>query len=244
MKSIIVIPSRMASTRFPGKPLAIIAGKPMIQRVWEQAINSNLGEVLVACSENEVFNLIKSLGGKVILTDPDLPSGTDRIHSALLQMNSEFDFDCIINLQGDMPLIQPEHINKVVQPIKDNFNIGTLATNLKKNEEDNPNVTKVKVDWNKKSVGIAEEFFRNKDKIEGNVYHHVGIYSYTKKSLDNFVNLPKSKNEITLNLEQYRAMDSGMSIGVSFVDGISAGIDTKDDLITAESIILANNEKD
>ena len=244
MKSIIVIPSRMASTRFPGKPLAIIAGKPMIQRVWEQAIISNLGEVLVACSENEVFNLIKSLGGKVILTDPDLPSGTDRIHSALLQMNSEFDFDCIINLQGDMPLIQPEHINKVVQPIKDNFNIGTLATNLKKNEEDNPNVTKVKVDWNKKSVGIAEEFFRNKDKIEDNVFHHVGIYSYTKKSLDNFVNLPKSKNEITLNLEQYRAMDSGISIGVSFVDGISAGIDTKDDLITAESIILANNEKD
>ena len=244
MKSIIVIPSRMASTRFPGKPLAIIAGKPMIQRVWEQAINSNLGEVLVACSENEVFNLIKSLGGKVILTDPDLPSGTDRIHSALLQMNSEFDFDCIINLQGDMPLIQPEHINKVVQPIKNNFNIGTLATNLKKNEEDNPNVTKVKVDWNKKSVGIAEEFFRKKDKIEDNVFHHVGIYSYTKKSLDNFVNLPKSKNEITLNLEQYRAMDSGISIGVSFVDGISAGIDTKDDLITAESIILANNEKD
>lgn len=244
MKSIIVIPSRMASTRFPGKPLAIIAGKPMIQRVWEQAIISNLGEVLVACSENEVFNLIKSLGGKVILTDPDLPSGTDRIHSALLQMNSEFDFDCIINLQGDMPLIQPEHINKVVQPIKNNFNIGTLATNLKKNEEDNPNVTKVKVDWNKKSVGIAEEFFRKKDKIEDNVFHHVGIYSYTKKSLDNFVNLPKSKNEITLNLEQYRAMDSGISIGVSFVDGISAGIDTKDDLITAESIILENNEKD
>ena len=244
MKSIIVIPSRMASTRFPGKPLAIIAGKPMIQRVWEQAIISNLGEVLVACSENEVFNLIKSLGGKVILTDPDLPSGTDRIHSALLQMNSEFDFDCIINLQGDMPLIQPEHINKVIQPIKNNFNIGTLATNLKKNEEDNPNVTKVKVDWNKKSVGIAEEFFRKKDKIEDNVFHHVGIYSYTKKSLDNFVNLPKSKNEITLNLEQYRAMDSGISIGVSFVDGISAGIDTKDDLITAESIILANNEKD
>ena len=244
MKSIIVIPSRMASTRFPGKPLAIIAGKPMIQRVWEQAIISNLGEVLVACSENEVFNLIKSLGGKVILTDPDLPSGTDRIHSALLQMNSEFDFDCIINLQGDMPLIQPEHIKKVVQPIKNNFDIGTLATNLKKNEEDNPNVTKVKVDWNKKSVGIAEEFFRKKDKIEDNVFHHVGIYSYTKKSLDNFVNLPKSKNEITLNLEQYRAMDSGISIGVSFVDGISAGIDTKDDLITAESIILENNEKD
>ena len=216
MKSIIVIPSRMASTRFPGKPLAIIAGKPMIQRVWEQAIISNLGEVLVACSENEVFNLIKSLGGKVILTDPDLPSGTDRIHSALLQMNSEFDFDCIINLQGDMPLIQPEHINKVIQPIKNNFNIGTLATNLKKNEEDNPNVTKVKVHWNKKSVGIAEEFFRNKDKIEDNVYHHVGIYSYTKKSLDNFVNLPKSKNEITLNLEQYRAMDSGITIKLFF----------------------------
>ena len=83
----------MASTRFPGKPLAILAGKPMIQRVWEQAINSNFGDVIVACSENEVFNLIKSLGGKVILTDPNLPSGTDRIHSALLQMNSEFDFD-------------------------------------------------------------------------------------------------------------------------------------------------------
>ena len=130
MKNVVIIPSRMASTRLPGKPLMAIDGIPMIQRVWQQAIESNIGEVFVACSEIEVHDLIVSNGGKAIMTDPNLPSGTDRVHSAFLKIKNNKDIDVIINLQGDMPLINPEHILKVIDPIKRNFAIGTLATNL------------------------------------------------------------------------------------------------------------------
>ena len=113
MKSIIIIPSRMASSRFPGKPLVKIDGIPMIQRVWEKAIASKVGDVYVACSETEVYDLINGLGGKAILTDPNIPSGTDRIFSALKQIDKSKEIQCIINLQGDMPLINSNHIKKV-----------------------------------------------------------------------------------------------------------------------------------
>ena len=233
----------MASTRFPGKPLENIDGIPMIQRVWEKAINSKIGEVIVACSESEVFNLIDGLGGRAILTDPSLPSGTDRIYSAFLKTKNEIDFDCIINLQGDMPLIDPEQIKSVVEPIKNNYSIGTIATNLNSDEVSNPNVTKVVVDWSDKNIGKAKEFFRLRNKIDNNTFHHVGIYSFTKKSLFDFVNLPKSKNETSLNLEQYRAIDAGIDIGVTFENNIPPSIDTKEDLITVENIIRENYEK-
>ncbi len=244
MKSIIIIPARMASTRFPGKPLIKIDGIPMIQRVWQQAIKSEVGEVFVACCEKEVQDLIKNLGGKAILTDPNLPTGTDRIYSAFETINKSSDIECIINLQGDMPLINSEHIKKVIEPIKNNYSIGTLATTLKENELYNPNVTKILVNWKDNSLGEAKEFFRIKDEQKNNVFHHVGIYSYSINSLKKFVYLPKSKNEITHNLEQYRAMDAGMSIGVNYLPEIPISIDTKEDLITAESIIRENYEKD
>ena len=244
MKSIIIIPSRMASTRFPGKPLVKINGIPMIQRVWQQAINSEIGDVYVACSEKEVYDLIINIGGKAILTDPNLPSGTDRVYSAFRQIKNSSEVKCIINLQGDMPLIQPEHIQKVIKPIEHNFSIGTLATSLQENEKSNPNVTKVLIDWQNNDLGKAVEFFRLKNKINNNVFHHVGIYSYSIDTLKKFVALQKSQNEISLNLEQYRAMDAGMSIGVIYIPEIPPSIDTKEDLITVESIIRANYEKD
>ena len=243
MKSIIIIPSRMASTRFPGKPLVKIRGIPMIQRVWQQATKSKVGDVYVACSENEVYDLIIGLGGKAILTDPNLPSGTDRIHSAFKQIENSEEIDCIINLQGDMPLINSQHINKVIEPLKNNYSIGTLATTLKVNEQMNPNVTKVIIDWKKNNIGEAREFFREKNEIDSKTFHHVGIYSYSIDSLKKFVSLPKSKNEISLNLEQYRAMDAGLSIGVTYVPEIPASVDTKEDLINIESIVRENYEK-
>ncbi len=243
MKSIIIIPSRMASTRFPGKPLVKIDGIPMIQRVWQQAVNSKVGDVYVACSENEVYDLICSIGGKPILTDPSLPSGTDRIYSAFKQINSSSKIECIINLQGDMPLIKPEQIKKVIEPLKKNYSLGTLATSLKDNEKMNKNVTKVLVNWKDTNIGEAVEFFRLKNEIDSKTFHHVGIYSYSVDSLKKFVSLPKSKNEISLKLEQYRAMDAGMSIGITYESGIPPSIDTKEDLILIESIIRENHEK-
>ena len=215
MKNVVIIPSRMASTRLPGKPLMPIDGIPMIQRVWQQAIASKIGEVFVACSEIEVHDLIVSNGGKAIMTDPNLPSGTDRVHSAFLKIKNNKDIDVIINLQGDMPLINPEHILKVIDPIKRNFAIGTLATNLNDNELNNPNVTKVEVDFKKNEVAQALSFYREVTIENKNLYHHVGIYSYTPDSINTFINLPKSKNEIDLSLEQMRAMDSNIPIGVT-----------------------------
>ena len=243
MKSIIIIPSRMASSRFPGKPLVKIDGIPMIQRVWEQAIASKVGEVYVACSENEVYDLITGIGGKAILTNPNLPSGTDRIYSAFKQIKNSSEINCIINLQGDMPLINPQQIKKVIEPLKNNYSIGTVATDLKSNDFMNPNITKVLVDWKDKNIGKAKDFYRLKDVKVDYVYHHVGIYSYSLSSLLKFVELPKSKNEISLNLEQYRAMDAGMSIGVVFEPGIPPSVDTKEDLINIENIIRAYDEK-
>ena len=123
MKNVVIIPSRMASTRLPGKPLIEIDGIPMIQRVWQQAIKSNIGEVFVACAEKNIYDLITNLGGNAILTDPDLPSGTDRIYAALKQTSTLYNYDYIINLQGDMPLIQSEQIKKVIEPLKINFQL-------------------------------------------------------------------------------------------------------------------------
>ena len=242
MKTIIMIPSRMASSRFPGKPMVKINGKPMIQRVWEQAINCNIGDVVVACSENEVFDLITNLGGKAILTNPNLPSGTDRIYSALTKMPEHKEFDFVINLQGDMPIIKPQQIKKVINPLKHKYSIGTLATNLKKDEVSNKNVTKVSVKWDKNNIGQAKEFFRYKNIIDENTFHHVGIYSYTINSIKDFVKLPTSKNEKLLKLEQYRAMDAGIGIGVTLENNIPPSIDTKEDLNLIETIIRENNE--
>ena len=242
MKTIIMIPSRMASSRFPGKPMVKINGKPMIQRVWQQAINCNIGDVVVACSENEVFDLITNLGGKAILTNPNLPSGTDRIYSALTKMPEHKEFDFVINLQGDMPIIKPQQIKKVINPLKHKYSIGTLATNLKRDEVSNKNVTKVSVKWDKNNIGQAKEFFRYKDKVDENTFHHVGIYSYTINSIKDFVKLPSSKNEKLLKLEQYRAMDAGIGIGVTLVNNIPPSIDTKEDLNLIETIIRENNE--
>ena len=243
MKNVVIIPSRMASTRLPGKPLMARDGIPMIQRVWQHAIASTIGEVFGACSEIEVHDLIVNNGGNAIMTDPNIPSGTDRVHSAFLKIKNNKNIYVIINLQGDMPLINPEHILKVIDPIKRNFAIGTLATNLNDNELNNPNVTKVEVDFKKNEVAQALSFYREVTIENKNLYHHVGIYSYTPDSINTFINLPKSKNEIDLSLEQMRAMDSNIPIGVTYVPEVPISVDTKEDLINIETNIREHNDK-
>ena len=237
MKTLIVIPSRMASKRFPGKPMALIKGKPMIQRVWEQAISSKIGDVIVACSEKEVFNLINSKGGNAILTDPEIPSGTDRVFAAIQNYSKLDKFESIINLQGDMPLIEPYDIIKVNEPLIQGFDIGTLVTNFKEKDElYDVNVTKAKIDWIKKeSIGKAIDFKKDIDVLEKNeFYHHVGIYSFRYQTLKKFTSLSLSKNEKIRGLEQMRALDSNMSIGVAYVKNVPISVDTHEDLIKIE----------
>jgi len=238
MKTLILIPARMASVRLPNKPLAIIAGKPMIQRVWEQAKLSNIGDVVVACSEKEVFDLIQSIGGNAILTNPNIPSGTDRIFQATMSIENMDQYESIINLQGDLPLINPKDINKVNIPIEQGFDIGTLVTDLTFEQQKDINVTKVKVKWIKKNIiGEAFDFYKTIVDEKKNEYHHVGIYSFRYESLKKFTSMLPSKNEINHKLEQWRALDNKMTIGTSYVKDVPISVDTKEDLIMVENII-------
>ena len=238
MKTLILIPARMASVRLPNKPLAIIAGKPMIQRVCEQAKLSNIGDVVVACSEKEVFDLIKSIGGNAILTNPNIPSGTDRIFQATMSIENMDQYESIINLQGDLPLINPKDINKVNIPIEQGFDIGTLVTDLTFEQQKDINVTKVKVKWIKKNIiGEAFDFYKTIVDEKKNEYHHVGIYSFRYESLKKFTSMLPSKNEINHKLEQWRALDNKMTIGTSYVKDVPISVDTKEDLIKVENII-------
>jgi|TARA_B110000263_G_C15300768_1_gene507867 3-deoxy-manno-octulosonate cytidylyltransferase (CMP-KDO synthetase) len=241
MKTIIIIPSRMSSTRFPDKPMALINGIPMIQRVWQQAKFSNIGPVVVACCEKEVFDLIISLGGEAIMTPPELPSGTDRVFEVIKKFPEASSFDSIINLQGDMPIINPNDIIKVNQPIIQGFDIGTLVTNISEAEEKNINVTKAKIKWIKKEFfGEALDFYKLSKNIVENIYHHVGIYSFRYATLKRFVELKPSSNEIEHKLEQWRALDAKMSIGVNFLDNVPLSVDTEEDLINVENIIKSS----
>ena len=240
MKTIIVIPVRMASRRFPNKPMALIKGKPMVQRVWEQAISSALGDVIVACSEKEVYNLIVSLNGKAELTDPNLPSGTDRIYAAIQKLSNINQYESIINLQGDMPLIQPKDIKQVNFPLQQGFDIGTLVTRLKDdNETKDKNITKAQIDWIKKeSIGRALDFNKNINYFkEKKVYHHVGIYSFRYETLKQFISLPPSNSEESRQLEQMIALDAKISIGVGYVKNAPISVDTHEDLLKVEKII-------
>ena len=243
MKTLIVIPSRMSSVRFPNKPMALISGVPMIKRVWEQAKKADIGKVIVACCEKEVFDLIESVGGKSIMTNPLLPSGTDRIFEAISKLPEADQFDSIINLQGDMPIINPLDIQKVNTPLIQGFDIGTLVTNISINEECEENITKAKIKWIKKeNLGRAIDFYKYPKKILENIYHHVGIYSFSLQSLRRFVELKPSLNEINYKLEQLRALDNKMSIGTSYVENVPLSVDTKEDLKKIENIIEMGND--
>ena len=238
MKTIIIIPARMASQRFPNKPMALIDGIPMIQRVWEKAKLANIGEVVVACCEKIVFDKINSIGGTAIMTNPNLPSGTDRVYEIINNHPYANQFECIINLQGDMPLVNPNDIQKVSIPLMQGFDIGTLVTNISKEEEKNINITKAKVNWIKKdNIGEAIDFYKKPKKIYKNIYHHIGIYSFRINSLKKFIGLKPSENELFHKLEQWRALDSNMTIGTKYIDESYFGVDTEEDLLKAENII-------
>ena len=238
MKTIIIIPARMASQRFPNKPMALIDGIPMIQRVWEKAKLANIGEVVVACCEKIVFDKINSIGGTAIMTNPDLPSGTDRVYEIINNHKNANQFECIINLQGDMPLVNPNDIQKVSIPLMQGFDIGTLVTHISKEEEKNINITKAKVNWIKReNIGEAIDFYKKPKKVLKNVYHHIGIYSFRINSLKKFIGLKPSENELFHKLEQWRALDSNMTIGTKYIDESYFGVDTEEDLLKAENII-------
>lgn len=239
MKPIILIPARMASTRLPGKPLADIAGAPMIVRVWRQAIAADIGPVVVAAAESEIVAAIETVGGRAVLTPPELPSGSDRIFAALEHVDRASDHDVVINLQGDLPDLDPAYIRKVIEPLADPaVDIATLAVEID-NDADraDPNVVKPVVAWSADGrSGRALYFSRATIPTgEGAVFHHLGIYAYRRAALTRFVALPPSPLEKREKLEQLRALEAGMHVAVVRVDSVPLSVDTADDLAKARA---------
>jgi 3-deoxy-manno-octulosonate cytidylyltransferase (CMP-KDO synthetase) len=229
-KVIIIIPARLASTRLPNKPLAMIEGKTMIQRVYEQALKANLGEVIIATDGEKIANEIKKFGGKYILTNPDLQSGTDRIYSAYQLLKQ--DFDIIVNVQGDLPNIDPNVISECVNlALENDCDIATSASKINDiSEINNPNVVKIALAQN----GLALYFSRSPIPFSKNInddyFHHIGIYAYKKNALEKFINLSPSPLEKRESLEQLRALENGMKIAVKIVNAHPLSVDTQEDL--------------
>jgi 3-deoxy-manno-octulosonate cytidylyltransferase (CMP-KDO synthetase) len=231
---IIVIPARMASTRLPGKPLADIHGEPMIVHVWRRAVEAELGPVVVAAGEAEIVQAVERVGGQAILTRPDHPSGSDRIAEALERIDPEERHDAIINLQGDLPTLEPEAIRAVLWLLaEEGVDIGTLAAIIERDEErDDPNVVKaVAVIAEGARTGRALYFSRARVPAgDGPHLHHIGIYAYRRGALARFVAAPEGVVERRERLEQLRAFENGMRIDVALVDTLPLGVDTPADL--------------
>jgi 3-deoxy-manno-octulosonate cytidylyltransferase (CMP-KDO synthetase) len=237
MHPILLIPARLASTRLPAKPLAEIGGVPMIVRVLRQAEAAGLGPVVVAAAEAEIVAVVEKAGGRAVLTDPGLPSGSDRIHAALEKLDPEHRHDVVVNLQGDLPALDPAQIRAVAAAlIESGADIATLAAEITDPaERDNPSVVKAVVAWNGDGrLGRALYFTRaTAPSGEGPLYHHVGIYAYRRDALARFVSLPPSPLEKREKLEQLRALEANMSIAVARVDRVPLSVDTPADLAKA-----------
>ena len=234
----IIIPTRLSATRFPNKPLAKINNVPMIIHVLNRAKESKVGEVFIATPDKIIFDIVKDNGGNAILTNKNHLSGSDRIYE-VYSKNLKNKVNLIINLQGDMPNIKPSNISKLERLMqKGGCDIGTLACPIKdKNELFNPNVVKVYMDQklNDDSFIQAKDFFRDKSDLNNDkIYHHLGIYIFTKDALARYVKLQRSKLEIERNLEQMRAMENNMVIKVGLTDSMPLSVDTEEDLIKIE----------
>lgn len=236
---IILIPARMASSRLPGKPLAQIGGTAMIVRVWRQALAAHLGPVVVAAAEPEIVRAVEAAGGLAVLTSPDLPSGSDRVFAALGLVDPEGAHDVVINLQGDLPALDPAHIRAVATALGD-YDIATLAAPIHDAlEKDNPSVVKPVVAWDADGkTGRALYFTRvTAPAGVGELFHHIGIYAYRRAALARFVALPPSPLEQRERLEQLRALEAGMTIRVARVDSVPLSVDTPADLAKARAIL-------
>ena len=229
----IIIPSRLSAKRLPNKPLKTINNKEMILHVYDVAKKVNIGEVFVATPDKEIINVVEKHRGKVIFTKNEHETGTDRIFEVFerdLKRKPKF----ILNLQGDMPNLNPLVIKNLIDHMKENTcDIGTLASNLKseKEKKDN-NVVKVVTEKHikKKEFSKAVDFFRDsQDPIVNPVYHHIGIYAFTNEALIRYVNLKRSKLEIERKLEQLRALDNKMKIEVGYIQQCPLSVDTEED---------------
>ncbi|MDE2336515.1 MAG: 3-deoxy-manno-octulosonate cytidylyltransferase [Alphaproteobacteria bacterium] len=243
MKPIIMIPARLASTRLPNKPLADIHGLPMIVQVMKRAEEANLGRVVVACAEQAIKDAVEKAGGEAVLTDPDLPSGSDRILAALKTIDPKREFDAVINVQGDLPTLDPRLVKTAFDLLRNmEVSIGTLgAVIARESEKTNPNVVKAvaEIDFaNGEKQGRALYFTRaTAPANDGPLLHHIGLYAYKRLALERFVAAKPSTLEKREKLEQLRALSLGMRIDIAIADTVPLGVDTAEDLEAARRML-------
>ncbi len=237
----IIIPSRLKAERLPDKPHKLSNSNEMILHVYETAIKAKIGEVFVATPDKEIADIIKSHGGKATITNKNHQTGTDRIFEVFQkELKSEPKF--IVNLQGDMPNLNPLVIHNLIEHMKKKTcDIGTLASELSNLELNDPNVVKVRTSKNiekEKEFSSALDFFRtSKNNGTNSVYHHIGIYAFTNKALIRYVSLKRSKLEIERKLEQLRALENQMKIEVGYIEDCPLSVDTEKDLEEIKKIM-------
>lgn len=240
LRPLVLVPARLAATRLPGKPLADIHGEPMVVHVWRRAVEAGVGAVVVAADSPEIAEAVVAAGGQAVLTRPDHPSGSDRIHEALEALDPDRDFNVIVNVQGDLPTIDPAAIRACVGPLADpGVDVATLVAEITREEEKTaPSVVKM--------VGaeIAPGRFRclyftraTAPTGPGPLWHHIGLYAYRREALERFVTLPPSPLELREKLEQLRALEAGMRIDAVKVDVTPLGVDTPQDLERAREML-------
>lgn len=243
-KAIVLIPARMASTRLPGKPLADINGKPMIVQVALRASEAGAERIVVAVDDERVFDAVKSAGFDVIMTRNDHQSGSDRIYEALQKADPEGRAEFVINVQGDLPTIEPETIRASLLPMDNpQVDIATLTVPITdEDEKTNPSIVKI-VGSPLSQTRLRALYFTRATAPYGNgpLYHHIGLYTYRRAALEKFVSLKPSVLELRESLEQLRALEAGMRIDAEIVRSIPLGVDTQPQLETARKI-LANRQ--
>jgi len=237
----IIIPSRLSAERLPNKPLKLINKKEMILHVYDAAKYSNVGEVIVATPDEEIYNLVKKYNGIAVLTGNEHKTGTDRVFEVFKKKLKSIP-DIIINFQGDMPNLNPQAIKDLAEHMKKKLcDVGTLASVIKKDhEEKDPNVVKVVVESEIKnrSFSKAIDFFRiSNEPLSKLVYHHVGIYAFTNKALIRYVSLDRSKLEVERKLEQLRALEDKMKIDVGYIEACPLSVDTEADLLAVKKVM-------
>jgi 3-deoxy-manno-octulosonate cytidylyltransferase (CMP-KDO synthetase) len=212
----------------------------MVVQVIRRALEAGITDTVVAAAEKEIVEVVEKHGGKAVLTDPALPSGTDRIHAALEKILKEQHVDIIVNVQGDLPTIEPKVIKAAIDLIKTGkYDITTAVSEITdESEKTNPNVVKAIVKWDDELTGTASNFTREtKPAEDGKYYHHIGLYVYKRAALEKFVKLPQSENEKRERLEQLRALDNGLTIGVVKTETVPLGVDTAEDLEKARTFL-------
>jgi 3-deoxy-manno-octulosonate cytidylyltransferase (CMP-KDO synthetase) len=241
-ETLILIPARMHATRLPGKPLADIHGQPMIVHVWRRAMEAGLGRVVVATDSAEIMAAVQAAGGEAVMTRADHASGSDRIHEAITTLDPEKKAGIVVNLQGDLPTLDPMLVTNCVAPLaSEATDIATLAAVISEDEErTTPNVVKVVGTQIGANLLRALYFTRaTAPHGDGPLYHHIGIYAYRRESLERFVSLPQAVLEKREKLEQLRALEAQMRIDVSVVDTVPLGVDTPADLERARRLIAS-----